>query len=130
MNAVSEVPPMAATPKKRRRWWQIALAALGAIVVVSVLSRGGSPKLKVSTSEAGAGFKQLQVLNADDKAITITSLKINDRDECAPRSLPQEIEPFQSIKLQIGESAGWFTVCRVVRATFKTSAGSASFEFR
>ena len=119
-------------PRKKWRWWHIALAVIAGVVLLSALSGGGTPKLTVRTSEAGAGFKQVQVLNAGDKPINITGLRINDRNECGPRPLPlsDPNDPFEATSLQIGESVGWFTACRVVRATFKTNAGSATYEFK
>lgn len=120
------------TPRKKWRWWHFALAGAGAVILLSALSGGGTPKLTVRTSEAGAGFKQVHVLNAGEKPISITNLRINDRNECGPRPMPlsDPNDPFEETKLQIGEAVAWFTACRVVRATFKTSAGSATYEFK
>lgn len=120
-------------PNRKWRWWHVGLAGFGAIILLSLLfGSGGTLKLRVTTSEAGGGYKRVQAVNVGEKPIDVTDLRINDRGECGPRPLPlsDPTDPFQTVKLQIGETAGWFTVCRVVRATFTSNSGSATYEFK
>jgi hypothetical protein len=118
--------------KKRWRWWHVALAVVASVILLSALN-GGSPVLKVTLGNGGSGMQEIRISNADRKPVTITGLVVNDRKECAPRSLQTLTDPdapFQGEKLEIGEFTTFYTRCRTVRAAIATSAGAGTYEFR
>ncbi|WP_441228213.1 hypothetical protein AB7813_14670 [Tardiphaga sp. 20_F10_N6_6] len=127
MTDVPNQTTQTALPKKRWRWWQIGLAALTAIFVVSLFRR--SPELKVTL----IGGDQLQVINIGQKAVDIQSAQVNDRDDCKVTTMLNLANPNAQIfpiRLEVGGGVGLVSFCRVVRAKFGTSAGSADYKFR
>lgn len=113
---------------KKWRWWHFLLAALGAIILLSMF-RGGSLDLRVSVNPREPTW--VQIVNSGTKPIEITSVKINDRDDCRVRTMTTNIAPaFVPFTLDIGDGDTIVGNCRVLRITVVAKSGTATYEFK
>lgn len=116
----------AQAPKRRWPWWQLALAAVAAILLLSVFGR--SPSLKVTLSRNG----EIQIQNTGQKAIEVRGVRVNDEASCKVATMLNlgnpDAHPWP-INLDVGSGVGLIPFCRAVRIAIDTNAGSATYEF-
>jgi hypothetical protein len=116
-----------ASPKRRWRWWHIALAMLLGFFVLSLF--GGSPDLRVTLRQNG----EIQIQNVGHKAIEVRGVLVNDQASCKVVTMLNLASPETSpwpINLDVGSGIGLIPYCRAVRIAVTTSAGSSTYELK
>jgi hypothetical protein len=127
---MTDVPNQAVhdvSPKKRWRWWHIALGGTLGLFLVSLL--GGSPGLKVTLSRNG----EIQIQNIGRKSIELRGVRVNDQANCKVVTMLNLGNPDANpwpISLDVGGGIGLIPFCRAVRVAIDTTAGSSTYEFK
>ena len=130
-------PSGSPTQKKKGLWWKLPLAAVGAIgLMISLFGLDQSLDLEIEQEASALGIL-LEITNKGKSPISITGLKVNDRDDCAigPINLsriamgqgPAKLSPTE---LKVGQQLVLGSSCRVVRLRVTTDKGSDTFEFK
>lgn len=135
-------------PKSRWRWWKVLLIICGSgWLILGLLNSYRPVQLGLRTTGAFTGDdgRAIQIVNNGEKPITITSMTVNDRDDCKVTTPAQEYDragragslmrpdaandAFKGSTLKVGDTATYISSCRVVRATVETDLGSATYTF-
>lgn len=99
---------------------------VGAVVVVFIALVGAddTDQLNVNTSMGNL----ISIQNIGKEAVTITNVRINERDDCQIAALTGagRATPLQ---LRVGDAFLWASNCSIVRATITTANGSSSYTF-
>lgn len=114
-------------PKRKWRWWQTVLAILvGIVLVFKIIGSYDPVSLQVQMDRNGS----LVVTNTGTKPIDIKTAIVNDRKDCEVyRAGFQALNPFKPMTLNVGDRALVTSFCNIVRVTFETNVGSATYSF-
>ena len=109
---------------------KIILGILVLTALVGILFAGGNDlNLKIVRTDEnfrGDGVI-LDITNVGQKQVRIVSIVFNERDDCPP--LAYAAMPFKARDLKVGDGLRVYSICRIIRATLKTSEGSETYSF-
>lgn len=113
--------------------------SIGCAIVMSLALTGcifGGPDIEVivqrgerGASELVQGIPHVTIRSRDEKPVQVTSLLINDDEDCQSlMGLPMP-SPFP-VQLKLGQSVSVISACQPVKIVISTDRGAVKFNFR
>jgi hypothetical protein len=121
------LPPHAVKPKPRWLWFRIIAGIVGGLLLLSGLFGAfTSPTLEVQIDRIGTVI----VTNTGDQPISIRSVIVNGREDCdVGGGFIPGLGAFRPQTLKVGDKTFVNSLCNIVRVTFETDQGSATYSF-
>jgi hypothetical protein len=119
----------------RRPWVYVGLFLLAGVVLMLPLFDRSPSNLRVVSYPARVSFPltlspRLTITNIGDHPVRIFDIAINDRKDCSTSDdVFSQADSRFPVELKVGDTGTWFTTCGIVRATVKTSDGTATYSF-
>jgi hypothetical protein len=134
---MSSQDPIALTFNGPHKTWWYGGSAVVVLLGLLVASGGDSNSLEVTRTDFFLPHDNaaIVVTNVGNKLIKITSMTVNDRDDCKVNQLfPLQIfdpnqPPSFPVELKIGDKTQFFSGCSTVRTTITTDNGSFTYSF-
>jgi hypothetical protein len=129
------LPPLpSVATKSKGKWWKFVIAAfVAAFLFLRLVASVNTVDLEVRRVDfmLNNNGTVLDITNVGKKAINITGVTANDRDDCKLKKLVfvQGQDDSYPIPLKVGETQRFSGSCPVVRAIVETDQGSKTYSF-